>query len=57
MKKKEQTLIERLDEIKTNSVTDEDFKRVWGKSIDECVKEDMEKWDELCKKNETQAKQ
>lgn len=57
MKKKEQTLIERLDEIKANSVSDEDFKRVWGKSIDECVKKDMKKWDELCKKNDTQAKQ
>lgn len=56
MKKNKQTLIERLDEIKANSVTDEDFKRVWGKSIDECVNEDMEKLEELCK-NDTQTKQ
>lgn len=48
---KEQSLVERLDEIKANSVTDEDFKRVWGKPIDECVEEDMKKWDKLCKSN------
>lgn len=39
MKKKEQTLIERLDEIKANSVSDEDYKRLWGKDIDEGVDE------------------
>lgn len=49
--KKKQSLVERLDEIKANSVSDEDFKKVWGKPIDECVEEDMKKWDELCKGN------
>ena len=34
MKKDKQTLIERLDEIKANSVSDEDYKRVWGEDID-----------------------
>lgn len=37
MKKDKQTLIERLDEIKANSVSDEDYKRVWGEDIDEGV--------------------
>lgn len=45
-----QSLIERIDEIRANSVTDEDFKRVWGKSIDESVAESMKHWDELEKK-------
>ena len=49
--KKKQSLVERLDEIRANFVSDEDFKRVWGKSIDECVEEDLKKWDELCKSN------
>ena len=31
------TLIERLDEIKANSVSDEDYKRVWGEDIDASV--------------------
>ena len=37
MKKDKQNLIERLDEIKANSVSDEDYKRVWGEDIDEGV--------------------
>ena len=37
MKKDKQTLIERLDEIKANSVSDEDYKRVWGEDIDKSV--------------------
>lgn len=37
MKKDKQTLIERLDEIKANSVSDEDYKRVWSEDIDEGV--------------------
>ena len=39
-----QSIIERIDEIRANSVTDEDFKRVWGKSIGESVSELMEKF-------------
>lgn len=35
-------VIERIDEIRANSVTDEEFKKVWGISIDECVNELME---------------
>ena len=37
MKKDKQSLIERLDEIKANSVSDEDYKRVWGEDIDASV--------------------
>ncbi len=45
---KTMSLIERIDEIRANSVTDEDFKRIWGKSIDEHVDELMKFWEE-CK--------
>ena len=44
---KTMSLIERIDEIRANSITDEDFKRVWGKSIDEHVDEMMNRWEEL----------
>ena len=37
----EMSLMERIDFIRTNSVTDEEFERFWGKSIDECVSELM----------------
>ena len=38
-----QNLIEKIDELRANSVTDEQFKKMWGKSIDEHLEELMEK--------------
>lgn len=38
-----QTIIERIDEIRANSVTDAEFKKMWGISIDEHVNKLM-KW-------------
>ena len=35
-------VIERIDEIRANSVTDAEFKRIWGISIDEHVKQLMD---------------
>ncbi len=35
----EMTLMERIDFIRANSVSDEEFKKFWGKSIDDCVSE------------------
>ena len=40
MRKK--NLIERIDEIRANSVSDAEFKKIWGISIDECVNQLME---------------
>ncbi len=37
------SLIERIDEIRANSVTDEQFKKMWGISIDDHVDQLM-KW-------------
>ena len=37
-----QTIIERIDEIRANSVTNEEFKKVWGVSIDEHVSKLMD---------------
>ena len=36
------SLIERIDEIRANSVTDAEFKKMWEISIDEHVKRIME---------------
>ena len=37
------SLIERIDEIRANSVTDEQFKKMWGVGIDDHVDQLM-KW-------------
>lgn len=44
----EMTLMERIDFIRANSVTDEEFRKMWGYSIDdfsERMTAWMEKWD------------
>ena len=38
----EMTLMERIDFIRANSVSDEEFEKFWGKSIDDCVTELMD---------------
>lgn len=50
-KKNEMSLMERIDFIRANSVTDEEFKSMWGYSIDECVDRMMKKWDALLENN------
>lgn len=37
-----QTIIERIDEIRANSVTNDEFKKVWGVSIEEHVNKLMD---------------
>ena len=39
--------LDRIDEIRANSVSDIEFKQTWGKSLDKHVEELMGKWDEL----------
>ena len=48
-KKNEMTLMERIDFIRANSVTDEEFQQIWGYSINDFSKKMskwMKKWDE-----------
>ena len=48
-KNHEMTLMERIDFIRANSVTDEEFQQTWGYSIDdfsEKMLKWMKKWDE-----------
>lgn len=48
------TLMERIDFIRANSVTDDEFKKMWGYSIDEHVEKMMmwcKKFDELLEKS------
>ncbi len=47
---KKMSLIERIDYIRANSVTDEEYKKFWGVSIDEHVSELMKHFDERLEK-------
>lgn len=38
----EMTLMERIDFIRANSVSDEEFEKFWRKSINDCVSELMD---------------
>ena len=40
-------VLDRIDEIRANSVSDIEFEQTWGKSLDKHVEELMRKWDEL----------
>ena len=40
--RKNMSLIERIDEIRANSVSDAEFEKMWGISIDEHVNRMME---------------
>ena len=40
-------LIDRIDTIRANSVSNKEFDQTWGESLDRKVKKSMDKWDEL----------
>lgn len=42
-----ENLIERIDTIRANSVSDQEYEQIWGKSLDSKVKQSMKRWDEL----------
>lgn len=42
-----ENLINRIDTIRANSVSDKEFEKTWGESLDRKVKKSMDKWDEL----------
>ena len=42
-----ENLIDRIDTIRANSVSDKEFEKTWGESLDRKVKKAMDKWDEL----------
>ena len=39
-------LVDRIDTIRANSVSDKEFEQTWGESQDSKVKKSMDKWDE-----------
>ena len=39
-------LVDRIDTIRANSVSDKEFEQTWGESLDSKVKKSMDKWDE-----------
>ena len=40
-------LMDRIDDVRANSVSDDEYKRVWNRSLDEQVSRMMVRWDEL----------
>ena len=44
---KEMNLIDRIDTIRANSVSDKEFEKIWGESLDRKVEKSMERWDQL----------
>lgn len=40
-------LMDRIDEVRVNSVTEDEYERVWNRSLDEQVSRMMVHWDEL----------
>jgi hypothetical protein len=42
-----ENVLDRIDAIRANSVSDIDFEQTWGKSLDKHVEELMGNWDEL----------
>ena len=51
-------LMDRIDEIRAGSVSDEEYKRVWKRSLDEQARKMAARWDELlsCAKEAADAK-
>ena len=48
MKMKEvKNLIDRIDTIQANSVSEQEYERFWGKSLDSKVKNSMDRWEVL----------
>ncbi len=44
---KNESLIERIDTIRANSVSDQQYEQTWGRSLDSKVKQSMDRWDTL----------
>lgn len=40
-------LLDRIDTIRANSVSDKEFEETWGRSLDEGTKKLMDRWDAL----------
>ena len=40
-------LMDRIDDVRANSVSDDEYKRVWNRSLDEQVSRMTALWDEL----------
>ena len=40
-------LMDRIDEVRVNSVTEDEYERGWNRSLDEQVSRMMVRWDEL----------
>lgn len=44
---KVKNLLDRIDTIRANSVSDKEFEQTWGRSLDEGTSKLMDRWEEL----------
>ena len=44
------SLIDKIDELKANAVSDKEFEKTWGKSLNETVDRASNAWDDKLKK-------
>ena len=42
-----ENLIDRIDTIRANSVSDKEFEQTWGESLERKVKKSMDRWEKL----------
>jgi hypothetical protein len=47
---KKENLMDRIDTIRANSVSEAEYEKFWGKSLDSGVKKSMDRWEELLAK-------
>ena len=40
-------LLDRMDTIRANSVSEQEYEKFWGKSLDSKVKKSMDRWEDL----------
>lgn len=40
-------LLDRIDTIRANSVSEQEYEKFWGKNLDSKVKKSMDRWEEL----------
>ena len=49
-------LLDKIDTIKSNSISDKEFEETWGESLDMKVEKSINKWDDLLRETKTNVK-
>ena len=49
-------LLDKIDTIKSNSISDKEFEETWGESLGVKVEKSINKWDDLLKETKNNVK-